>query len=127
MLGWMFIVETLYVSVTRPSTHNLEHQKSKELARWESSMYGLRWLLDLTQQGKAEQISFDGYPNCYMLRAAVLKEALKDGIPKHDGPTVFGDDYVMLGDHISKIEIHKDRIAKVKDTEWLTICAWDLS
>ncbi len=127
MLGWMFKVERLAVAVTRSRLHDLEKIRNQELARWEASMTGGKWLFDLEQQGKAEQLNFGGYPDSFLLRASIFKETFKDGPPRHDGPLVIGDDYVIPGDYISKIELHKERIADVKDDEWLIVYMWDQS
>lgn len=126
MLGWMFIVETLAAAVTRSPITRDEAQKN-ELARWQTSMNGGKWLHDLAQQGLAEKIAFGGYPDAYMLRASTFKALFKHGIPKHDGPAVFGDGYVTSGSHVSEIELHSDRIAAVEDSLWLVVYMWDLS
>ncbi len=126
MLGWMFIVATIAAAVTRSPISREEAQKN-ELARWQTSMNGGKWLHDLEQQGLAEKIAFGGYPDAYMLRASTFKVLFKDGVPKHDGASVIGDDYVTPGSLVSKVELHSDRITAVKDSVWLVVYMWDLS
>jgi hypothetical protein len=75
----------------------------------------------------ATDLGGNGYPKRYTLTASVFAAALKDGIPKHKGPDVFGDDYLLLGVWTGNATIDLELIKALSPDELLEIEAWDQS
>jgi hypothetical protein len=123
MLGWGFIIQQL----TNKLLAKGHYSRKEPFARWDTSMFGIKWVEDLVAQGKAEKILFDGYPNSYLLRANVLLETIKNGIPDHKGFTVVGDDYVMPGNWKGQVTLDLAFLKSLKADELIIVDAWDLS
>lgn len=81
----------------------------------------------LVAQGKATQLSSGGYPNRFTAKACDVLPLFANGLPKHDGPTVIGEDYVLPGSWTGNVIIHPDRIAACPADKLLTIDVWDQS
>jgi hypothetical protein len=122
MLGWWIIV-----SSQTPHEHDREADKSAILATWEASIGGTDWIKSLVSHGRAVQIKFGGYPCRYTASASDVLPLIKNGLPKHGGPLIIGDDYVSDGGWSGKITIHRDRITACPLDQLLTIDAWDQS
>lgn len=127
MLGWMFIVHTLCNVAVIHDIHKVEVSKQYELGRWQTSMHGTDWVNQLVKNNKAEYFSCSGYPSACLLRAEVFLEVFKNGIPKHSGYDVIGDDYAMSGSHISNDNLYEHRIFALKDSDLLIVYMWDQS
>ena len=123
MLGWWFIVSTQTPEEQDEAVRN----KTASLARWETSINGIKWVQKLVDDGKATQHRANGYPNRYTARAGDVLPLLANGPPAHTGPTVLGEDYVMPGNWSGNIVFDHDAIAACPPDETLTIDAWDLS
>lgn len=127
MLGWMFIVHTLYNVATKNDIQKLEVSQQYELGRWQTSMHGTDWVYQLVKEKKAEFFAHGGYPAACLLRADSFLVMFNNGIPKHSGFPVIGDDYVMSGSHVSNAKLYEDRIVALDDSDLLIVYMWDLS
>ncbi len=125
MLSWWIVIST-----QTPEELDQADEDTRQaalLANWEASVNGIGWLHRLVEQGKATQLSYSGYPNRFTARACEVLPLLARGVPKHDGPTIIGDDYVLPGNWTGNVIIHADRIAACHSDKLLTIDVWDQS
>src|SRR5438270_7487285 len=83
MLGWQ-------VFIRRPTPGVLIEKLSKDtiLADWETGLYGINWADELVKEGKAVQLSFNGYPCTYIAAARDILPRIKNGPPPNDSPSV---------------------------------------
>ncbi|MCX4545920.1 hypothetical protein [Streptomyces sp. NBC_01565] len=95
----------------------VDDRKAMILASWDVGLFGLDWLTALVQDGKARQLSGDGYPNRYTARAADVLPLLAHGVPPNADPH-FDPGRMIL---------HQDRVAACPADQVLTIDAWDQS
>lgn len=123
MIGWWIVI----AAQTPEERDAATDRRAAILADWEISPFGIGWIEQLVDQGKAEQLSFGGYPNRYTAKARDVLTLIADGPPAHDGPAVFGDDYVMSSDWSGNVVLHRDKIAACWSEQVLTIEVWDLS
>lgn len=125
MLGWWIVIST-----QTPEERDRADQDTRRaalLANWEVSVNGSRWVHQLVEQGKANQLSSGGYPNRFTAQACDVLPLLTKGVPKHDGPAVIGENYVLPGSWTGNVIIHPDRIAACPPHKLLTIDVWDQS
>lgn len=124
MIGWWIVIAAQtpeeYDRVTNDPAATV-------LATWETGLGGIAWLRNLTEEGKAAQLSTGGYPNRYTAKAGDVLPLLADGPPAHAGPTVIGEDYVMPSHWIGNVIMHPGKIAACPPDQLLTIEAWDQS
>ena len=121
MLGWGFLV-------MRATTPDATYRTPELLlARWTSGLGGTNWIEALVTAGLALRVKQGGYPNQYAISAGVLARALGSGPPTHDGPIVFGDDYVHPPGWIEKVEIKLDELKSLEPGTILLVNAWDQS
>lgn len=123
MIGWWFVV----AQETPEARAKTVDRKAAVLATWETSVSGTDWLNKLTKEGRATQLTFDGYPNRYTAAASEVLPLIAGGPPAHSGPEIIGDDYVMPGNWTGKVTLHHDKIAACLPDQILTIEAWDQS
>jgi hypothetical protein len=116
MLGWEFFVTSQSHAGEPPS-----------LASWRAGLGGTEWLDDLVSKGLATDLGGDGYPNRYSVPAGVLVAVLTNGIPKHGGPLVLGDDYVLPSGWTADARIDIARMRSIDPCEVLVVEAWDQS
>jgi hypothetical protein len=90
-------------------------------------MNGADWLDELVADGKALDLGGNGYPSRYAVTAGVLLAILRSGLPRCDGPLVFGDDYVLPSGWMSTPSIDEKRMLALDPSEILVIEAWDQS
>jgi hypothetical protein len=109
MLGWWITIKSL-------PPEEADKLLSKEasapymLANWEVGVSGLRWLNELVDAGKAQQLKNGSYPNRYVCKAA-------DVLPVIETPKEW-----------MKNLVHRpENIAKCTPETVLTVDAWDLS
>ena len=122
MIGWWIVV----VQRT-PEEWDATLNKEAVLANWETSLSGIDWIEALVKAGKVAQLSRGGYPNRYTAVACEILPHIVGGPPRHDGPTIMGDDYVMPGSWMGNVQIHHDKIAACPSDQILTIDVWDQS
>lgn len=123
MIGWWFVV----AQETPEKMAKIGDHRAAVLATWETSVSGTDWLHKLTKEGRAIQLTFDGYPNRYTATARDVLPLIASGPPAHNGPEIIGDDYVMPGNWTGKITLHHDKIAACLPDQILTIEVWDQS
>jgi hypothetical protein len=121
MLGWNV---TIYQHITNSTTNNIT---SKNIAQWETSVFGLSWLDELVKKEKAECLSEYDYPRQYSITAGVLLSAIKSGLPSNQSPLVIGEDYITPKGWSGELEIDLKKLADLPSDETLYIKAWDLS
>lgn len=121
MLGWEFFI-------FRQGEDGRDYARwERALARWQAGWGGDEWLDDLVSQGAATDLGGNGYPNRYTVRAGALVAMLRDGLPKHDGPPVIGDDYFLPGGWTGNAKIDIARLESLDPIELLLVEAWDQS
>jgi len=114
MLGW----EVLVYRPTTPGTI---------IARWRTSVFGLRWLDELAMRDKAIDLGGDGYPNKYAISAGVLLPMIKAGLPRNDSPPVIGDDYVLPEGWSGEVDWNQQEVLACHGSDQLVVEAWDQS
>ncbi|HSP31283.1 MAG TPA: hypothetical protein VLO13_04635 [Halomonas sp.] len=122
MLGWeFFITRQIGIgTVTR-------NKDAPVLASWLASVGGTEWLNNLVTAGVAAHLDGNGYPSLYSIPAGALVEVLRDGLPKHDGPLVIGDDYVLPGGWTGDARIDLASLQSLIPNELLLVEVWDQS
>lgn len=113
MLGWE-------VFVTRQGDGAL-------VARWKTSLFGLKWLRELVAQHKAVDLGGNGYPNRFSIAAGVLLPILGAELPPNQSPVVFGDDYAIPPGWSGDVALNAEVAAACDPHEQLMVEAWDQS
>ena len=121
MSGWWTIIST---ETPEQMADMTKVNKEAFLATWEAGLFGADWIAQLCQQGKATQLSFNGFPNRYTALANVVVPLLQAGIAEaQDGEFPQG----QLTGWPGCITVHQDRIAACEPGQLLTIEVWDQS
>lgn len=122
MLGWEFFI-------TRQGEERpwLKGREDSSFARWKAGLGGDNWIRNLVEIGIATDLGGSGYPNSYLVSASAICKILGGGLPKHDGPLVIGDDYVMPGGWRGDGFVDIDRLRALDPGEMLLVEAWDQS
>lgn len=122
MLGWEFFISRKGNSSTmRPN------ERGELLARWRASPGGTEWIDELVARGDAIGLGGNGYPIRYTVPVGVLAATLSKGLPKHEGPPTFGDDYFLPSGWTREVEINLSRLRSLDPQEVLEVEAWDQS
>jgi hypothetical protein len=114
MLGWE-------VFVYRPTSPDVS------IARWMTSVFGLKWLDQLVKSNKAIDLGGNGYPNKYAVTAGVLLPIIKAGLPVNDSPLVIGEDYVLPEGWSGDIDWNQQEVLACHGSDQLVVEAWDQS
>jgi hypothetical protein len=120
VLGFGFVV-------IRQGDANASYDRRSPLAEWDASIGGKGWIDRLVAAGKAIDLGGDGYPLRYAIAAVTLIGALRHGPPKHSGPPVVGDDYVLPAGWVGNFKINAEALNALDPGEILLVEAWDLS
>lgn len=122
MLGWEFFI-------TRQTGTGAGTRKKDAplLASWLAGLGGTEWLNDLVTAGVAAHLDGNGYPSLYSVPAGALVEVLRHGLPKHVGPLVIGDDYVLPGGWTGDARIDLASLQSLIPNELLLVEVWDQS
>ncbi|MDO8064990.1 hypothetical protein [Janthinobacterium sp. SUN206] len=121
MSGWWTIISTETPEQLADMT---KINKDAFLATWEAGLFGADWIAQLCTQGKATQLSSNGFPNRYTASADVIAPLLQAGIAEaQDGE--FPQD--TLTGWPGSITVHPERIAACVPGQLLTIEVWDQS
>lgn len=121
MSGWWTIISTETPEQLADMT---KVNKDALLATWEAGLFGADWIAQLCTQGKATQLTFNGFPNRYTASADVIVPLLQAGISEaQDGE--FPQD--TLTGWPGSITVHPERIAACERGQLLSIEVWDQS
>ncbi|MGV8868464.1 MAG: hypothetical protein ACOH2S_16175 [Janthinobacterium svalbardensis] len=121
MSGWWTIIST---ETPEQMADLAKVYKDAILATWDAGLGGLGWITQLCEQGKATQLSCNGFPNRYTASADVIAPLLLAGIAEaHDGE--FPQD--QLTGWPGGITVHRERIAACAPGQLLKIEVWDQS
>jgi hypothetical protein len=119
MSGWWTIIST---ETPERMADMTKVNKEAFLATWEAGLFGADWIAQLCTQGKATQLTFNGFPNRYTALAGVIVPLLLAGIAEaQDGE--FPQD--RLTGWPGSITVHRERIAACVPDQLLTIEVWD--
>jgi hypothetical protein len=116
MLGWEVFV------FSRPDA-----KQEDLIARWETSVLGLKWLDQLVKDGRASDLGGNGYPDEYAITAGALLPIIMSGLPVSNSPPVIGDDYVLPEAWSGDIVWNRDVALRCQPSDMLFIEAWDQS
>lgn len=116
MLGWEIFVY-----------RSPEAKHGDLVARWMSSLSGLKWLDQLVTDGKASDLGGNGYPCRYAVSAGVLLPIITSGLPANNSPLVIGEDYVLPANWSGDIVWDREAALDCQPGDLLTIEAWDQS
>jgi len=119
MLGWEFFIER--------QRKESDAAKSAALASWMAGIGGTQWIDDLVSRGVATHLGGNGYPNRYTVQVRALVGVLEQGVPKHSGPFVLGDDYITPGGWTGEVDIDMASLRALAPDELLFVEAWDQS
>lgn len=109
MSGWWVVVDPRTPEECDASQDRL----GPVVASWEASVFNMRFLDHLVKEGRAEQHSFNGYPNRYTVPAGDFVPFIIDGPPVEDlGPNK-GQNW--------KVTIHRHRLLALPASHMLTI------
>ena len=122
MLGW-----ELFIQVRGGDTSVSDDDHQRALASWRAGISGTEWIEELVANGEAVDQGGNGYPNRYTLSAGTLKAALLGGVPKHAGPLIIGDNYVVPSAWIDSFKMDVTYLNKLEPSTILEIEAWDQS
>ena len=113
MSGWWVVVDP-----RTPEERDASQDPMGPLvASWEASVFNMRFLDRLAKEGRAQQHSFNGYPNRYTV-------AVRDFVPFIiDGPPV--EDLGPNKGFNTKVTIHRDKLLALPPTHMLTVDVWD--
>lgn len=121
MLGWWTVISTETLAQRAlPGGGN----KEATLAVWEAGLGGMDWIVDLCKQGKAEQHSFNGYPNRFTALASEITPILAAGIAESEMHNFRSKTPVGWK---GSITVYQDRIAACAPEQLLTVEVWDQS
>ena len=121
MSGWWTIIST---ETPEQMADLAKVNKDAILATWEAGLGCLGWITQLCEQGKATQLSCNGFPNRYTALASDLKPLLASGIAEaQEG--VFQED--RPAGWPGSITLHRERIAACQPGQVLTVEVWDQS
>ena len=121
MSGWWTIIST---ETPEQMADLAKVNKDAILATWDAGLGGLGWITQLCEQGKATQLSCNGFPNRYRASADVIAPLLMAGIAEaQDGD--FPQD--KLTGWPGCITVYPERVAACLPGQLLTIEVWDQS
>ena len=122
-LGWEFYVfRKSEVDTRGTSRHGLKYYAS-----WGSSIGGEQWIDDLVSSEKAERISNDNLFQSFAFPASEIREILRNGPPRHNGPPVIGDNYFMPSRWIGDSKIDWDGLHALDPNEIMLVDMVDQS
>jgi len=123
-LGWHIGVYKRIEGGSNPLP--LADQRGERLAVWQANLAGLRWIMQLREDGDAAILGGDGYPVYFTALARHILPKL-DGEPPEANPLWVSG----VGDNVSgwlgKTTKYEEVIGRCSPEEWLLIEAWDES
>lgn len=119
MSGWWTIIST---DTPEQMADMTQVNKAAFLATWEAGLSGAGWIAQLCHDGKATQLSSNGFPNRYTASADVIVSLLQAGIAEaREGE--FPQDKLTAWP--GTITMHGQRIAACAPGQLLTVELWD--
>lgn len=113
MSGWWVVVDP-----RTPEERDASQDRMGPLvASWEASVFNMRFLDHLVKEGRAEQHSFNGYPNRYTVPAGDFVPFIIDGPPVEDWGPNKGQNW--------NVTIHRQRLVALPAYHMLTVDVWD--
>lgn len=116
MLGWEVFI-----------FRSAEAKSEDLIVRWQTSVFGLKWLDQLVKDGYASDLGGNGYPCKYSVTAGVLLPIITAGLPSNNSPLVIGNDYVLPEGWSGDIAWNREATLACQPDDILTIEAWDQS
>ena len=118
MLGWEILI----------SKKVQGSDKDLLIASWVTSTGGTSWIEALAKDGKAQfLVENSGYPCLYSTKAKFITPILSTGVPKFEGSTVIGEDYVNEAGSSWDIKINQQELSGLGPEDDLLVEAWDRS
>lgn len=115
MSGWWVVVDA-----RTPAERDASQDPMGPLvASWEASVFNMRFLDHLVKEGRAEQLSFNGYPNRYTVPAGDFVPFIIDGPPVEDWGSNKGFN--------TNVNIRRDKLLALPAEHVLTVDVWDQS
>lgn len=127
MLGWHISVYRQPDGGHSPAT--FESPEGARLAVWQTGLEGLDWLKDLTKQGKAVDLSGNGYPCRFTAQAQHLTTYIVGESLQANETWIIPEGSVIPNPeaYVGKTQIDHEHIQQCRTDEWLLIQAWDES
>ena len=124
-LGWHISVYRQSADRSLPAAANA--QVETRIAVWQTGLWGLRWIDDLVQSGRAHSLGGNGYPCRYTALARDLLPSITSGPPEARDPWVFDPGDILLPHWVGRTLIDKEAVENCSPDEWLLVEAWDES
>ena len=125
MLGWNFSVYKQRDDGASPATAQSQH--GARLAVWQTGLWGLDWLEELVEAGKAIRLSGGGYPNRYTATAEFLIPRIIETPPEARAVWVYQKGDIITDKWVGKTVVDREAAALCRPDEWLLVEAWDES
>ena len=117
MLGWQVFVNKEFEADTA----------GQSMMSWITGIEGLSWLDRLVEQGLAQDLGGNGYPNKYRGKASIILPKIAPALPNYEGKVVIGDDFALKAGESWEIKVNQTKIDACSPNEILLIEAWDRS
>lgn len=110
MSGWWIVVDPR----TPAERDSSDDKLSPLLASWDTFAFNIDWLQTLVSDGRANQLSYGGYPNRFTAKASDILPVILQLQNSHEKK-------------LANVSIHNERIASITADHILTIDVWDKS
>ena len=124
MLGWEIYIRRLDSGQTLEAT---EFTQDSVVAQWRAGIGGYDWIKTLVKENKAKALGGNGYPFLFSAKFDVLQPIILIGAPRHSGPLVIGDDYVLPSNYLEMPIINEANLLKCQSDDDIFIQVWDMS
>ena len=114
----------IIVSTQTPEQCDEGPDARSELARWEASFGGTRWIQQLVLQGKAKQLLFAGHPERFIAAAGDVLPLIALG-PPHEGQLRQQGNMTTRQEWSEPATIDQAKFDSCPADQMLTIDAWD--
>lgn len=125
MLGWNIRIYRQDTGRDEPADWDTGF--GDRVAVWQAGLWGLRWIDDLVEQGRAVDLKGNGYPMRYSARAADLIPVIEQGPPLANEVWIYGVNDILGPAWDGKTVFHEEVARRCDPDEWLLIEAWDES
>lgn len=125
MIGWNISVYRQADGGRNPAV--FESSQERPIAVWQAGLYGLRWIDQLVQEGKAINLGGNGYPYKYTAKAVHIVEVIREGPPEANAVWTVGAGDLLMPGYLGKTAIDQEALDGCLPEEWLLIEVWDES